>query len=72
MQPETVSDGLVSQVDVMATVAAVVGATLPAGSAPDSYNLLPMWTEGAASPRHSDRPQEQWPAVTRSGTTTGC
>ncbi len=50
VKPETVNDSLVSQVDMMATLAAVVGATLPAGSAPDSYNLLPMWTEGAAEP----------------------
>jgi arylsulfatase A len=52
VKPETVNDALVSQVDLMATLAAVVGATLPPGSAPDSYNLLPVWEEGAASPRH--------------------
>ncbi|HEX4142832.1 MAG TPA: sulfatase-like hydrolase/transferase [Pirellulales bacterium] len=53
VKPETVSDELVSQVDLMATLAAVVGHALPAGSAPDSYNQLPVWEEGAASPRHA-------------------
>ena len=48
---------LVSQVDVMATLAAVVGATLPAGSAPDSYNLLPCGRKAQPSPRDVDRPQ---------------
>jgi arylsulfatase A len=53
VKPDTVSAGLVSQVDVMATVAAAVGAELPAGSAPDSYNLLPLWTQGSESPRRT-------------------
>jgi len=53
VKPETVNGELISQVDVVATLAAAVGATLPAESAPDSYNLLPVWTEGAASPRRS-------------------
>jgi arylsulfatase A len=53
VKPETVNDALVSQVDVMATLAAVVGATLPPGAALDSYNLLPVWEEGAASPRQT-------------------
>lgn len=53
VQPGTVNDALTSQVDLMATLAAVVGANLPADSAHDSYNLLPVWTEGAASPRRS-------------------
>lgn len=48
-----VSDALISQVDLMATLAAVVGATLPANTAHDSYNLLPVWQAGAASPRRS-------------------
>jgi arylsulfatase A len=49
----TVTDALVSQVDLMATIAAIVGATLPADCAHDSYNLLPVWTNGAPSPRRS-------------------
>ncbi|MGD9645196.1 MAG: arylsulfatase [Pirellulales bacterium] len=49
----SVNDGLVSQVDIMATLAAVVGAELPAGAAPDSFNLLSVLTAGAASPRES-------------------
>jgi len=37
-----VSDELVSQIDLMATFAAVVGADLPKGQAEDSHNLLPL------------------------------
>jgi arylsulfatase A len=48
-----VSDALISQVDLMATLAAVVDATLPADSAHDSHNLLPVWKDVAPSPRHS-------------------
>lgn len=43
---------LLSQVDLMATFASVTGFKLPAGSAEDSYDLLPVWT-GAPSPRHT-------------------
>ncbi len=53
VKPGTVTDALLSQVDIMATLAAVVDATLPADSAHDSYNLLPVWKEGASSPRRS-------------------
>ena len=38
------SSALVGLVDLPATVAAVVGRPLPAGSAPDSFNLLPLMT----------------------------
>jgi arylsulfatase A len=48
-----VSDALISQVDIMATLAAATGAKLPAGSAEDSYDLLPLWTKRAPSPRHT-------------------
>jgi len=51
--PGTVSDALISQVDLMATLAAVAGCELPPDSAHDSYNLLPVWKEGAPSPRRS-------------------
>ncbi len=37
-----VNDGLLSQIDVFATMAAVVGADIPAGSAEDSFNQLAL------------------------------
>ncbi|MBC7966140.1 MAG: arylsulfatase [Fuerstia sp.] len=37
-----VNDGLLSQIDVFATIAAVVGADIPAGSGEDSYSQLPL------------------------------
>lgn len=49
----TVSDALVSQVDLLATLAAVVGFELPANSAQDSHNLLPVWKQNAPGPRRS-------------------
>ncbi len=51
IEPGSVSDETVSQVDLMATIAAAVGVDLPAGAAPDSYNLLPVLEgEAYASP----------------------
>lgn len=41
IEPEAVSDKLVSQIDYMATLAEAIGISLPEGSAPDSYNFLP-------------------------------
>lgn len=41
VEPGTVSHKLISQIDYMATLAAVTGITLPDGAAPDSYNFLP-------------------------------
>ncbi|MDX1735487.1 MAG: sulfatase-like hydrolase/transferase, partial [Halioglobus sp.] len=41
VEPGTVSDRLVVLEDIMATVAAIIGAELPPGSAEDSFNLLP-------------------------------
>ncbi len=41
VQPGTVSDKLISQIDYMSTIAAATGSTLPDGAAPDSYNFLP-------------------------------
>jgi len=38
---------------LVATLAAAAGATLPATSAEDSHNLLPVWQHNAVSPRHS-------------------
>ncbi len=37
------SDELVSQIDIMATVATLVGFELPDDAAEDSYDLLPLW-----------------------------
>jgi arylsulfatase A len=51
--PGSVSDALISQVDLMATLAAAVGAEVPAGAAHDSYNLLPVWKSNAPSPRRT-------------------
>jgi arylsulfatase A-like enzyme len=39
----TVSSQLTSLTDVMATVAAIIGAELPDNAAEDSFNLLPAW-----------------------------
>jgi len=52
VKPGSVSDALVSQVDLMATLAAAAGAEMPADAAVDSHDLLP-WLAGkvAAAPR---------------------
>jgi len=42
LAPATQCDALVSQIDVMATLAAVVGYELPSDAAEDSVNLLPL------------------------------
>lgn len=49
--PGTASDALTSQVDIMATIAAIVDYEVPADTAHDSYNQLAVWTSGEASPR---------------------
>jgi arylsulfatase A len=48
-----VADGLMSQIDVYATLAAVVGAKLPARSGEDSVNQLEFWRGQSASKRNS-------------------
>lgn len=48
-----VSEALVSQIDLFATLAAAAGAPLPPRSAPDSYDLMPVWRDGAPSPRRT-------------------
>jgi arylsulfatase A len=53
VKPGSVTDALISQVDLMATLAAAVGYDLPAGTADDSHNLLAVWKESAVSPRRS-------------------
>lgn len=46
-----VSEGLISQIDIYATVAEIVGATLADDSAEDSYNQLPLLLGQADSAR---------------------
>ena len=48
-----VSDALTSQVDLMATLAAITGAKLPAGQAHDSHDLSAVWKSRAPSPRRT-------------------
>jgi len=48
------SNGLSSQIDIMATLASVVGYDLPDSAAEDSHDLLPLWTgQTRVSPRHT-------------------
>ena len=50
----SITDELVSQIDVMATLASLVGFELPNDASEDSYNLLPLWTGlTSKSPRNS-------------------
>ena len=51
--PGSVSDALISQVDLFATFAAIVGHAMPAGVAEDSHDLLAVWKQNAPSPRRS-------------------
>lgn len=52
VQAGMVTDALVSQIDIMATLAAVVSFDLPKDAAEDSHNLLPLWTgQTVESPR---------------------
>lgn len=41
IRPGSISDEVISQVDIMATLAAAIDVDLPAKAAPDSYNVLP-------------------------------
>jgi arylsulfatase A len=47
------SAALTSQVDIMATLAAVTGFKLPTGAAEDSHDLLAVWKSRAPSPRRA-------------------
>ncbi len=47
--PGTVNDGLLSQIDLMATLATVVGADLPEAAAPDSFSQLTLLKGGNSS-----------------------
>jgi arylsulfatase A len=50
VKPDTTSDQLVCLTDVMATVAAITGASLPRDAAEDSFNLLPALEGTATAP----------------------
>ncbi len=47
----SVFDGMIGQVDLMATFADVVGAELPGDTAHDSHSMLKVFTDQVASPR---------------------
>jgi arylsulfatase A len=51
--PDSVCSALVSQIDLMATLAAVVGAKLPDNAAEDSHNLLPLFQGGTTPVRET-------------------
>jgi len=51
--PGAVSSALVSQIDLMATIAAVVDYQLPPEAAEDSHDLLPLWQGQTTVGRHS-------------------
>lgn len=53
VKPGSVSDALISQVDLFATLAAIVGHRLDAGTAEDSHDLTNVWKQSSASPRRS-------------------
>lgn len=48
---DKVNDGLLSQIDLYATLAAIVGGDIPAGSAEDSYNQLALLKSDGPSAR---------------------
>ncbi|MCL4117494.1 UNVERIFIED_CONTAM: hypothetical protein GTU68_042295 [Idotea baltica] len=51
IKPASVSDEVVSQVDIMATISAILDIELPMEAAPDSYNLLSILkNEGISAP----------------------
>lgn len=51
--PDSFCSALVSQIDLMATLAAVVGAKLPANAAEDSHDLLPLFKGDKAPVREN-------------------
>ena len=53
IKPGTVTDELISQIDLMATIAAVVGYNLPPDAADDSHNQLGLFKGHSASTRKS-------------------
>ncbi|MGI9457038.1 MAG: sulfatase family protein, partial [Aeoliella sp.] len=49
IEPGSVTDGLMSQIDIMATLAAVVEYELPADAADDGHNQLQLWKGGPSA-----------------------
>lgn len=56
----TSSNATISQIDLMATLSAVVNRPLPAGSAPDSYNELNTWLGNSTRNRNFIVEQSSW------------
>jgi len=60
--PGSTSDALVSQVDIMATLASIIGSPLPEDAAEDSYDMSPVWRGEAQVVRttmvHNTKPQK--------------
>ncbi len=46
----SVSNELISQIDIMATLTSITGTKLPQGAAPDSYSFLPIIKGKSSSP----------------------
>jgi len=53
IKPGRVSNEMICLIDMAATAAALAGAPLPPGAAPDSLNVLPAISDAARSPRES-------------------
>jgi arylsulfatase A len=53
MRAGSVSDALISQIDLMATFAAALNYQIPKGQAEDSLNMMPVLRDKAESPRDS-------------------
>lgn len=52
LEPGSVSSALISQIDIMATLAALLEYDLPSEAAEDSFNFLPLWRgQESAGPR---------------------
>jgi arylsulfatase A len=61
VNPKSVSDQLLSLTDVMATIAEITGAELPADAAEDSYNMLPVLLgEAGEEPVRQYMLQQTW------------
>jgi len=53
IEPGQVNDDLISQIDIMPTIAEIIGYDLPDTAAEDGYNLLPVWIDGSPGPRRT-------------------
>ena len=56
----TVSDALICNVDLLATVAEITGVSYPEGQAQDSVNLLPAFTEASPEPVRDELVVAAW------------